>query len=76
MESHKQGIDQRIVSFEDDIRDHLWVTDDFVEPASLGLNETRADVEKLLGRLAEVTKGFEALPREEEEVSAPLREEK
>ena len=73
MESYKQGIDQRIESFEDDIRSHLWATDDFVEPASKGLGKTRVDVEKLLGRLADVVKGFEALPREEE---ALLREEK
>ena len=73
MESYKKDIDQRIESFEDDIRSHLWVTDDFVEPASKGLDKTRADVEKLLGRLAEVVKGFEELPREEE---ALLREEK
>ena len=72
MESYKQGIDQRIESFEDDIRNHLWVMDDFVEPASKGLDKFRADVEKLLDRLAEVVKGFEALPREEE---ALLREE-
>ena len=69
MESYKQGIDQRIASFEDDIRDHLWVTDDFVEPASRGLDKARANVEELLGRLAEVVKGFEALPREEDEAS-------
>ena len=72
MESHKKNIDQRIESFEDDIRSHLWVTDDFVEPASKGLDKTRTDVEKLIDRLAEVVKGFEALPREEE---ALLREE-
>ena len=65
MESYKQGIDQRIVSFEDDIRDHLWVTDDFVEPASEGLGQARADVEKLLDRLAKAVKGFGTLPREE-----------
>ena len=67
MESYKQGIDQRIESFEEDIQNHLWVTDDFVEPASKGLDKTRADVEKLLDRLAEVVKGFKALPREEDE---------
>ena len=72
MEAYKKDIDQRIESFEDDIRNHLWVTDDFVEPASKGLSKTRADVEKLLHRLAEVVKGFEALPCEEE---ALLREE-
>ena len=69
MESYKQGIDQRIASFEVDIRGHLWVTDDFVEPASRGLDKARANVEELLGRLAEVVKGFEALPREEDEAS-------
>ena len=73
MESYKKDIDQQIESFEDDIRSHLWVTDDFVEPASKGLGKNRADVEKLLDRLAEVVKGFEALPREEETL---LREEK
>ena len=71
MESHKKKIDQQIESFEDDIRNHLWVTDDFVNPASHGLGQTRADVEGLLSRLAEVVKGFEELPREEE---ALLRE--
>ncbi len=71
LESYRRGIDQRIESFEDDIRSHLWVTDDFVDPASQGLDKARADVEKLLDRLAEVVKGFEALPREEE---ALLRE--
>lgn len=69
MELHKQNINQRIVSFEDDIQDHLWVTDDFVEPASKGLGKTRADVEELLDRLAEVVKGFAALPCEEDETS-------
>ena len=34
MESYKKDIDQQIESFEADIRSHLWVTDDFVEPAS------------------------------------------
>ena len=69
MESYKREVDQRIESFESDIRSHLWVTDDFVGPASRGLDKTRADVEDLLGRLAEVVQGFEALPREEDEAS-------
>ena len=73
MESYKKKINQRIESLEDDIRSHLWVTDDFIEPASKGLDKTRADVDKLLGRLAEVVKGFEELSRKEE---ALLREEK
>ena len=67
MDLCKKGIDQRIESFEDDIRSHLWVTDDFVEPASQGLGKTRAGIEKLLDRLTDVIKGFAALPREEDE---------
>ena len=69
MELYKHNIDQRIVSFEDDIRSHLWVTDEFVDPASEGLDKTRTDVEELLDRLEEVVKGFAALPREEDEIS-------
>ena len=66
MESHKIGIERQVESFEDEIRSHLWVTEDFAEPASWGLQEARDEVERLLTRLARVTKGFESLPREEE----------
>ena len=45
---------------------HLWVTEDFAEPASRGLQEAGDEVEGLLARLARVTKNFESLPREEE----------
>ena len=66
MEAHKKGIDKQIESFEDDIRTHLWVTEDFVEPASQGLMKSRREAERLLDRLAKVAKGFESLPREAE----------
>ena len=66
LESHKTGIERQVESFEDDIRSHLWVTQDFVEPASRGLQEAGDAVESLLERLAGVTEGFESLPREEE----------
>lgn len=66
LESHKTGIERQVASFEDDIRSHLWVTEDFAEPASRGLQEAGDEVERLLERLARVTKGFESLPREQE----------
>ena len=66
MESHKTGIERQVESFEDEIRSHLWVTEDFAEPASRGLQKAGDEVERLLARLARVTEGFESLPREEE----------
>ena len=69
LSSYKDGISQQIASFETDIRSHLWVTEDFVGPASQGLEKARVDVEALLDRLAKLTEGFEGLPREEEDGS-------
>ena len=66
MESHKTGIERQVESFENEIRSHLWVTEDFAEPASRGLQEAGDEVQRLLARVARVTKGFESLPREEE----------
>ena len=63
---HEAGIDRQAASLQEDVRGHLWVTDDFVEPASKGLEKARSDVESLLQRLERVADGFEALPREEE----------
>ena len=65
LSSYEDGVSQQITSFENDIRSHLWVTDDFVAPASQCLEKARVDVEALLDRLANVTEGFEGLPREE-----------
>ena len=36
MESHKTGIERQVESFEDDIRSHLWLTEDFAEPCISG----------------------------------------
>ena len=66
VERHKTGIEGQIQSFEHDIRSHLWVTEDFMEPASEGLVQRLDEAKKLLARLAAVEKGYESLPREEE----------
>ena len=50
---------------ERDIREHLWVTVDFAEPATNTLKETAATVESLLRRATQVREGFELLPRDE-----------
>lgn len=64
---HKDGIDKRAASLQDDVQSHLWVDDGFAQPASQGLENAREDVEALLARLSKVAKGFDALPQEEEE---------
>lgn len=64
---YRDGVDRQAASLQDDVQNHLWVTDDFVEPASQGLETARSDAEELLRRLADVAKGFEALPLEEDE---------
>ena len=65
VEEHGYGVDEQIASFKNDIRNHLWVPDDFAEPASRNLDKVRADIKKLRDRLSKVMEGYENLPREE-----------
>lgn len=71
VEHYEAGIKGQIESFERDIRSHLWVTDDFVKPASEGLVRRLDEARKLLDRLAAVEKGYESLPQEEEPETVP-----
>lgn len=64
VQRYKVGLCQHMDTMEKEIRDHLWVTDDFVEPASTSLTETAAQVETLLARVDKLKRGFELLPRE------------
>lgn len=52
-------------SLEQSIRAHLWVTQDFVEPAVSSLRHTAITVESLLNRVSEIRSGFGMLPRDE-----------
>ncbi len=72
MVTHKGEIEKRIETLENDVRGHLWVMDDFAEPASRGLEKARGDAEGLIERLEKVKRGYEDLPRKEEE---PARKE-
>ena len=67
MEAHKDRINKRNKTLEKDIHEHLWVMDSFTEPASQGLAKARDNIDKLLERLEEVRKGYDQLPRKEEE---------
>ena len=51
-------------ALESEIRDHLWVTADFAEPAAATLRDTAKIVEDLARRVALVRAGFEGLPRD------------
>ena len=68
--SHATGIEELIESFDGDIREHIWVTDDFAEPASRGLEQARADAGKLLARLEKLIEGYGKLPQEEEDAGS------
>ena len=49
-----------------EIRDHLWVADDFAVPAARNLAATLRQVDTLQARVARLREGFENLPREAE----------
>lgn len=61
---YKTQLLSHIQTMEQDIRDHLWVTPDFVEPAATSLRATQREVETLLTRVNTLRKGFEMLPKE------------
>lgn len=65
VETYKVQLLAHIASLDADIRAHLWVTDDFAEPAARSLEGTRREVDTLLGRLEKLRQGFGLLPREE-----------
>ncbi len=64
VESYDQKLDMHIASLHSDIREHLWVADDFVAPAAQSLDGTRESVRTLLDRIDKIQQGFEMLPRE------------
>ncbi|AKQ70352.1 Putative 2-component regulator [Myxococcus hansupus] len=66
VETYKEQLLAHIASLDADIRTHLWVTDDFAEPAARSLGATRRVVETLLGRIEKLRQGFEMLPREQD----------
>lgn len=65
VEAYSDKLKAHIESLEMEIRNHLWVTPEFLEPAAKNLNQTRREVDTLLGRVAKLRDGFRCLPREE-----------
>lgn len=70
VEGYQQQLLTHIETLEAEIREHLWVTPDFTEPAAQNLDGTRKEVETLLRRIAKLREGFESLPREAEPAPA------
>lgn len=64
VEAYEEKLEAHIASLDTDIRAHLWVTDDFAEPAKQSLAGTRREVGALLVRIDKLRQGFEMLPRE------------
>ncbi len=62
---YRESLNAHMASLMEDIEDHLWVSDDFFEPASSSLKKTWGVVEGLLPRIEEVLEGLQKLPREE-----------
>lgn len=60
--AYSSQLREHIASLEAQIRSHLWVTSDFVKPASVTLERTRADVAGLLARVNKVHSGIRMLP--------------
>lgn len=64
VDAYRATLLTHLASLEEEIRTHLWVPAEFVEPASASLRRTREEVETLLGRIGMLHKGFDLLPRE------------
>jgi len=66
IQTYSNELHGHIASMDRDIRDHLWITPDFLVPASKNLDQTRQEVETLTNRVEKIRKGFELLPQEKE----------
>ena len=63
VEQYKSQLDDHVTSLEREIRTHLWVTVDFIEPAMASLKRTQKVVEKILSRICKLQQGYKRLPR-------------
>lgn len=64
VQAYRRRLLAHIASLEAQIRTHLWVTPEFVGPASESLGRTRDEVDALLARVGKVRDGLRLLPRE------------
>lgn len=61
---YREELQDHLGKLEQEIRTHLWVTDDFLTPAQRSLNTTLDTVKSLEDRLAKLVEGYRSLPQE------------
>lgn len=61
---YQSTLHQHIQGMEAEINNHLWVSADFLAPATEKLKQTQREVETLLDRVSKIREGFDLLPCE------------
>lgn len=64
VEAYQKNLDSHIAQLESQLRRHLWVTSDFIEPAADSLRKTSSTVKVLVSRMKNLRDGFDRLPNE------------
>ena len=72
VEGHLDNLVTQKKEGENNIRNHLWVPDDFARPAAVALDRAVKHAHELLQRVKELRKGFKSLPLEKEVTEADL----
>jgi hypothetical protein len=66
--AYQSHLKQHISSLEEEIAAHVWVLPGFAGPAAETLQKTSDEVRELLRRIRTIQKGFELLPRQEDDL--------
>ena len=69
VDSYHSRLTAHIAALETEIRTHLWVSADFAGPAAASLQRTESEVAQLQQRVANLRKGYELLPREDDQLA-------
>jgi len=64
VQRYADRLDDHLSALKATISSHLWVTPDFVGPATSSLEETRGTVSSLSSRVDRLRTGFESLPQD------------
>ncbi|NDG64900.1 MAG: hypothetical protein EBY29_15770, partial [Planctomycetes bacterium] len=59
---HRTGIQENLISLEQEIIDHLWIEQSFSKVAAVRLAESRAETDRLLKRVETLESGFQRIP--------------